>query len=306
MTVDGLLWYFPARKTGKRVLECSGTEPTWGTTVLEVKDPGDNPYFVRSGHVPGAAVLRSYWNNLSPVMRRRFLASDRTDFAEERTLLACHRTKMARARTGLAFTRTGVAFVGLGIALLRQFGAGPWTFFDAALIVTGIAMAAEGFYWYIPGRRSGAISFDSVRGSQSKKSIWDFAFPPALKYPDVDYKCVLPVRPSHDPGIWATTGVALERTVLADRRNVMARLRTVMARSRTGLAFIRTGVGISSTGMGLLVYFGTGNIFWVVFNSSLIVIGLALIADGAFWHMPAEKIRKQYPYCFGEMEIIDS
>jgi uncharacterized membrane protein YidH (DUF202 family) len=304
MTVDGLLWYFPARKTGKKVLECSGTEPTWGTTVLEVVNTGNDPSFRRSAHVEGAAVLRSYWSNLSPVMRRRFLASDRTDFAEERTVLACHRTKMARARTGLAFTRTGVAFIGLGIALLRQFPAGPWTFFDAFLIVAGVVMAAEGFYWYMPGRRSGAISFDSVRNSQSRISIWDFAFPPALKYPGPEYRCVPPVRPSHAPGIWATTGVALERTVLADRRNVMARLRTVMARSRTGLAFIRTGVVISSTGMGLLVYFGAGNSFWVLFNSILIVIGLALVADGAYWHLPAEKIRKQYPYCFGEMEIM--
>jgi uncharacterized membrane protein YidH (DUF202 family) len=211
---------------------------------------------------------------------------------------------MARARTGLAFTRTGVAFIGFGIALLRQFRPGPWTFFDASLILTGIAMAAEGFYWYVPGRRAGVTSFKSVRSSQSGKSIWDFAFPPALKYPGTDYKCVPPVRPSHAPGIWATTGVALERTVLADRRNVMARLRTVMARSRTGLAFIRTGVGISSTGMGLLVYFGAGNSAWAVFNSLLIVIGFALIADGLYWHIPAEKIRKQYPYCFGEMEIV--
>jgi len=304
MTVDGVLWYIPARRTGNQVLNCTGTGSTWGTTVLQVVDPGNNPLFDRTGKVEGADALRSFWSNLSPVMRRRFLASDRTDFAEERTILACYRTKMARARTGLAFTRTGVAFIGLGIALLRQFPAGPWTFFDASLIVAGIAMAGEGFYWYIPGRRAGAVSFDSVRNSHYRQSIWDFAFPPALKYPGPEYKCVPPVRPSHAPGIWATTGVALDRTVLADRRNVMARLRTVMARSRTGMAFIRTGVGISSMGMGLLVYFGTGNSAWVLFNSLLIVVGFALIADGIYWHLPADKIRRQFPYCYGEMEIM--
>lgn len=303
MTVDGILWYIPARKTGRRALDCCSTEATWGTTVLQVRDPGNNPLFERSAIVAGAAELRSRWSNLSPVMRRRFLASDRTDFAEERTVLACYRTKMARARTGLAFTRTGVAFIGLGIALLRQFRTGPWTFFDASLITIGLAMAAEGFYWYLPGRRAGALSFDSVCSSHFKRSIWDFAFPPALSHPDPDYKSIPPVRPSYSPGIWATTGVALERTVLADRRNVMARLRTVMARSRTGLAFIRTGVGISSTGMGLLVYFGLSSAAWAVFNTSLVLIGLALIADGLYWHLPAEKIKKQYPYCFGEIEI---
>ncbi len=269
-----------------------------------MSNPGDNPVFRRTGHIEGAAALRSNWNNLSPVMRRRFLASDRTDFAEERTMLACYRTKMARARTGLAFTRTGVAFSGLGIALLRQFRPGPWTFFDVALIMTGVAMAAEGFYWYMPGRRAGSISFDLVRKTQAKRSIWDFVFPPALKHPDSDYKCVPPVRPSHNPGIWATTGLALERTMLADRRNVMARLRTVMARSRTGLAFVRTGVGIAGVGIELLVFFGLGNSAWTIFNMLLITVGLAFVADGIYWHFPAEKIRKQYPYCYGEMELI--
>ncbi len=304
MTVDGLLWYLPARKSGGKAFDFNGTEPTWGTTVLEVVNPGDNPVFRRTDHIEEAAALRSRWSNLSPVMRRRFLASDRTDFAEERTMLAGFRTKMARARTGLAFTRTGVACGGFGIGLLRQFRPGPWTFFDAALIMAGIAMAAEGFYWYLPGRRAGSISFDLVRKTQAKQSIWDFVFPPAMKQPDSDYKCVPQVRPSYAPGIWATTGLALDRTMLADRRNVMARLRTVMARSRTGLAIIRTGIGIAAVGMELLVYFGTGNLAWTVFNMSLIMVGLALFIDGMYWHFPAEKIRKQYPYCYGEMELI--
>jgi len=304
MACDGLKWYLPARKSGEKVYDFSGSEPTWGTTTLAMSNPGDYPLFARTAPVEGAAALRSNWNNLTPVMRRRFLASDRTDFAEERTVLACYRTKMARARIGLAFTRTGVAIAGFGIALLRQFRPGPWTFFDAALILTGIAMAAEGFYWYIPGRRAGSISFDLVRKTQAKRSLWDFVFPPAMKHNDSDYKCVPPVRPSHAPGIWATTGLALDRTLLADRRNVMARLRTVMARSRTGLAIIRTGIGIAAVGMELIVYFGTGNNFCTIFNMLLIMVGLALFIDGMYWHFPAEKIRKQYPYCYGDMELI--
>lgn len=304
--VDGFKWYIPARKTGKKQLDCTSTEPTWGTTVLEVSNPGNNPCFTRTKPIEGADKLRADWNSLSPVMRRRFLASDRTDLAEERTTLACYRTIMARARTGLSFTRTGIAFIGLGIAFLRQFHAGPWTVFDAGLILTGILMAMEGFYWYIPGRSAGIKGFESFRKTESKKSIWDFVFPPVYKQSVSQniFGCMPPpVRSSHSPGIWATTGLALERTVLADRRNVMARLRTIMARSRTGMAFIRTGMSISAVGMGLMVYFGIGNIEWVIFNAVMIFAGLILITDGLYWHIPAEKIKRQFPYCFGDMEI---
>jgi len=35
----------------------------------------------------------------------------------------------------------------------------------------------------------------------------------------------------------------------------------------------------------------------------LIIIGFLLIADGLYWHIPAEKLRRQFPYCFGEMEV---
>ncbi len=303
MTVDGLVWYTRARRQGKAALNCASTEPTWGTTVLQVRHPGDNPSFIRTEAVEKASGLRSGWSSLSPVMRRRFLASDRTDFAEERTVLACFRTKMARARTGLAFTRTGIAFAGLGIAMLRQFHAGPWTVFDASLIILGVLMAGEGFYWYLPGRRAGREGQKSVSRSQQGKTIWDLAFPPAIQEPPAGQVPPPHVRPGHAPGIWATTGLALERTILADRRNVMARLRTVMARSRTGLAFIRTGMSIAAVGMGLLAYFGLASIPWTILNLLLVAAGLLLVADGLYWHLPADKIRKQYPYCYGEMEM---
>lgn len=305
MTVDGIIWYMPARKTGKRPLPCSSTEASFGTTVLEVRNPDSDPDFIRSETVEGADTLRKNWSSLSPVMRRRFLASDRTDFAEERTALACHRTKMARARTGLSFTRTGIAFTGLGIGLLRQFHGDPWMVFDAALILIGVIMGMEGIYWYMPGRRAGAESARLVRKKESGENIWDLIFPssPANTGPFFSDSCPLRVRPSGAPGIWATTGLALERTLLAERRNVMARLRTVMARSRTGMAFIRTGMSIAAVGLGLLIYFGTGNAAWTAFEISTAALGLAFIADGLYWYVPAERIRKQFPYCFGEIEI---
>jgi len=303
ITVDGLLWYLPVRKRGKKKVPCEATEPARGTTVLEVSRAGDDPVFTRSAPVKGAEGLRASWSSLSPVMRRRFLASDRTDLAEERTLLACYRTEMARARTGLAFTRTGAAFFGLGMAFLKQLSGGPWMIFDAFLLLTATAMAFEGFFWYIPGRHAGNVGLKAVRKMSNKENIWDFVFPPSRKGANPHLPASSFLRKAGLPGIWATTGLALERTVLAERRNVMARFRTVMARSRTGMAFIRTGMSVFSVGLGLLLYFGAVSIIWTTCNIFLMVCGLLFIADGFFWHLPAETMRKQMPYCFGDMEI---
>jgi len=62
-------------------------------------------------------------------------------------------------------------------------------------------------------------------------------------------------------------------------------------------------MSISAVGIGLLVYFGVANIAWTIFNAALVVTGLAFIADGLYWHIPAEKTKQQFPYCFGDMEI---
>ncbi len=303
MTVDGLLWYIPVRKRGKGKVFCRPPEPAWGATVLQVSNPGDNPVFSRSAKVAEAEKLRASWSSLSPVMRRRFLASDRTDFAEERTLLACYRTEMARARTGLAFTRTGAAFFGLGMAFLKQFSGGPWIIFDSFLLFTGAAMALEGFFWYFPGRHAGNEGLKAVKKMTDSESIWDFVFPPSRKGKNPHVPASSMLRKACLPGIWATTGLALERTVLAERRNVMARFRTVMARSRTGMAFIRTGMSIFSVGLGLQLYFGAVSVIWTTCNIFLMACGIIFIADGFVWHVPAEIMRKQMPYCFGDMEI---
>ena len=306
ITIDGVNWYLPARKTGKKVLDCASTCPAGGATVLEMSNPGNSPCFSRSGPVEGAGELRAKWCSLSPVMRRRFLASDRTDLSEERTTLACHRTLMARGRNGLAFTRTGIAFIGLGIVMLKQFSASGWTLFDIVLISIGMLMALEGFYWYLPGRRSGITCIKSLTKAQENKNIWDIFFPPSHKRKGFESirAHVPPVRRSFARGIWATTGLALERTMLADRRNVMARLRTIMARARTGLAFINTGASVAAVGIGLLSYYGPEAVSWTLFDGILIATGLLLIADGLFWYFPAEKTRRQFPYCFRGMEII--
>ncbi len=307
MVYDGINWYLPSRTIAAKPIDAACTTPTWGTCVLKADGTNGPPTISRTDEIKGAAELRAGWDNLSPVMRRRFLASDRTDMAEERTSLAGHRTKLARARTGLAFARTGIAFTGLGIGLIRQFEAGgwsKWTIFDVSLIVSGLLMFLEGFHWYFGGRKSGRDGFGSVMSVLNKETIWDLVFPLGhRRFGSGKGMSMPPVKADQKPGVWATTGVALERTVLADRRGVMARLRTVMAVSRTGMAYVRTGMSIASVGAGLMVYFGVASTVWTIFNALLIIGGLALIADGYRWIMPAERLRKEYPYCFGDMEI---
>jgi uncharacterized membrane protein YidH (DUF202 family) len=294
MAYDGIKWYIPARKIAGKPVNAACSEATWGTCVLSADVMGGRPVITRTEEIVGAKEHRDDWEN-------------RTDMAEERTSLAGHRTKLARARTGLAFTRTGIAFTGLGIGLMRQFEARTWTAWsvlDVVLIVAGILMSAEGFYWYFGGRRSGIEGFRSVMAGLDRETIWDLVFPPGHKRlgPGKDRQGP-PVAANQKPGIWATTGHALERTVLADRRGVMARLRTVMAVSRTGMAYIRTGMSITSVGAGLMAYFGVASPGWTVFNSLLIGGGLILIVDGYRWMLPAERMRKEYPYCYGDMEI---
>jgi uncharacterized membrane protein YidH (DUF202 family) len=305
MVYDGLKWYLPARAIYATLPPCVDTGATGGTSVLEAYDEYIAPEFRRSGVVAGAAGLRGRWTSLSPVMRRRYLASDRTDLAEERTVLACFRTRMAKARTGLAFTRTGFAFISLGLGLLRQFYASRWLAFDLGLIGAGGLMALEGFFWYFRGRRAGVEGLASVREKAKMTSVWDYFFPHSHVLPGPERNpMTLPVKSSHAPGIWATTGVALERTVLAERRNVMARLRTVMARARTGFAFIRTGLSLFLIGAAFLLFFDdTGGLGWRVFSYAMMAVGLFLVADGFAWSVPAEWMRRQFPYCYGDMEI---
>ena len=301
MAVEGVQWYLPSRRIDRNRIDYPATEATFGTTVLHVNHAGE---ILRTPPVEGAGKLRKLWNRLSPVMKRRFLAIDRTDLADERTILASYRTKMALARTGLAFTRTGVSFVGLGIALARQFKAGWWSILDIALMFVGLIMVSEGFRWYIWGRKAGVQGLDAVQNVSKKSSIWDFIFPPHHTEPDSDDSPLpLFLHAQQAPGILGTTGLALERTLIADRRNVKSRLRTVMARSRTGMAFIRTGSSIFSVGFGLLVYFGMGNTFMSVLNVFLILVGLAFICDGLYWHVPAERLRAKFAHCMEDMEI---
>lgn len=305
MAFDGIKWYLPARQLKTRLPACTDTGATGGTTVLTVANEEDFPIFSRTDEISGAGELRMGWTSMSPVMRRRYLASDRTDYAEERTVLACMRTHMAKARTGLAFIRTGIAFASLGFGLVRHFHNSHWLAFDLTLIVIGATMVIEGFLWYPSGRKAGIEGNASVKRSFRGGTIWDYFFPHRFipQGGPNSIPLTLPVRSSDLPGVWATTGVALERTVLAERRNVMSRLRTVMARERTGFAFIRTGRSFIFIGLAFILFFGSESMAWNIFNWLMVGIGLLLVGDGLYWSLPAERQRRQFPYCYGDMDI---
>jgi uncharacterized membrane protein YidH (DUF202 family) len=305
LAIDTLRRYIPARRVHTVLPSCDWTPATNGTTVLEVDNADTMPTFHRSAEIPGAAELRDGWDKLTPVMRRRYLASDRTDMAEERTALACYRTWMAKVRTGLAFVRTGSAFIGLGLGLIKTFSSSPWRLFDFGLIAIGMAMMAEGFFWYFRGRRAGGEGMMSVKRGNETFTLWDVFVPHRHNIPGlVTNPARLPVTPSQVPGIWGTTGHALERTMLAERRNVMSRLRTTMARSRTGFSFVRTGISLFMIGLALSLYTEGAFLAWTIFESILMVAGIFLLIDGFIWSIPAERIRKQYPYCFADVEIV--
>ncbi len=76
-----------------------------------------------------------------------------------------------------------------------------------------------------------------------------------------------------------------------------------MARSRTGLAFVRTGMMLCALGGGLLVYFGESSLPWTALYAALLAAGALLVADGLWWHLPAERSRRQLPYCYCDVEL---
>jgi len=302
---DGFVWYIQARDIAKRKIAVPPPARGPGVSVLEVVSTEKRPTFRHTEPVAGAEDLRDNWRDLSPVMRRRVLALERTELAEQRTRLAALRSLMAKARTGLALTRTGIALIGVGIALLRHKGLPVWIYPDTALIVVGLIMIIEGFHWYFPGRHAGQGGLPSIASPESEVTAWDLVLPPHLGPPPAAsaFMGAPPVVPEDMPGLFSTTGLALERTLLAERRNLMARFRTALSRGRTGMALIRTGMNFCAVGLGLLVSFGLRNPAWTTLEFCILAIGVFLVVDGHYWYLPAEKWKKQFPYCSGDFEI---
>jgi uncharacterized membrane protein YidH (DUF202 family) len=203
----------------------------------------------------------------------------------------------------MALGRTGVALAGIGTALTRQFSDGHWGWLGWLLIAVGLAMTLEGLSWYYPGRRAGRESFASIKKAEAMGTPWDLVLPPECGDVHALRHRPGPALQGCVPGIWGSTGLALERTLLAERRNVMARLRTHMARARTGLAFIRTGMNFSAVGLGLLVSFGLSSPAWSALELVVLGLGLLLVSDGLYWYLPSERVRRSLPYCDHGMQI---
>lgn len=297
LVIDGLRWYMPARRLSRR-RTVSGLPPADPTGVLAAAIENFRPVYRRAPADPEAGAARKGWDGLTPVMRRRFLALDRTNLAEERTLLAFLRTLMAKSRTGMALGRTGVALAGIGAALIRQYHRGDIGDPGWALIAIGALMTLEGLSWYLPGRAAGRRSLDATAGVEGARTPWNTALrQKSGGEPRAD------LQGGATPGVWGSTGLALERTLLAERRNVMARLRTHMARARTGLSFIRTGMNFTAVGLGLLASFGFANAGWTTLEAGVLALGVALVADGLYWYLPADRARRSLPYCYHGLEI---
>jgi uncharacterized membrane protein YidH (DUF202 family) len=292
LVVDGLIWYLPARRLSKGKLRqvCSLAGPE--ISVIEVKDPGGKPRFERSAEISGANELFAHWDDLAGVERRRMLAIERTEYAAERTRHATLRTTMARSRTGMALGRTGISLTGLGLGLVRHTAPGPWQIASYAILIVGMLMILEGLRWYLPGREAGRQSLHSLQFTH-KNWLWTRILPPALE--GRGSACA---RQGHGltPGIFGTTGLALERTLLAERRNLMAKLRTNLARSRTGLNFIAVGTG-------LIVGLAARQSSMTMLEIGIIAFGVLLVTDGCYWHFPVRRAVRLLPYCYTDQDI---
>ncbi|WP_243358551.1 hypothetical protein [Fundidesulfovibrio terrae] len=304
LVVDGLIWYIPARRLARRRPLRAPAPPGPDITVPVARLEDERIAITRTPPVPGAGGWVKDCERHSPVMRRRFLALERTELAMERTRQAYFRTVMSKSRTGMALVRTGISLCGLGIAFLRRLHAQPADAAGLFLMAVGVVLTLEGLSWYLAGHGAGKTSLDEAERAGEKGGAWGMLLPPAHEeHDDRRYRCVPLVAPGCSPGIWGSTGLALERTLLAERRNVMSRFRTSLACSRTGMAYVRTGVNFVAVGLGLLLTGPGHGLAWVVLESVIMAVGVLLLADGLYWHLPARRDRWQLPFCDCEMEI---
>lgn len=301
LSVDGLRWYYPARRLARRAMRAPAPLNPDITVPMAVLSDG-RVAISRTPPVPGAAEWVKDCERHSPVMRRRFLALERTELAMERTRQAHFRTVMSKSRTGMALVRTGISLAGLGIFFLRMH-ANHTDALGLALVLAGAVLCLEGLIWYVAGRWSGRTSMVEAEQAGEKSGAWAMLLPPAQEENSLRYRCVPMVLPGCSPGIWGTTGLALERTLLAERRNVMTRFRTSLACSRTGLAYIRTGANFLAVGLGLFLTGPGAGLGWMLLECAIMVVGALLMADGLYWHLPAKRDRWQLPFCDCAMEI---
>ncbi len=287
------------------------------TVIIAAKDPYDpqmqqevRRYFPAESHQFRIALgedIRNFIQDFLNSVPEQIIGNERTGLAywrntmaRWRTRLACYRTDFAKARTHLSLLRWGFALIGLGRALLHLK--------NISLIPYDWLMIASGFVIIILGLSTYLRTKTSVLRPPKHQTLvevtgatlyflegYQFA---ELKPKDTKPKqtmlarlgdslpnfCVF-IEPSLDNK--ARSSLAHERTSLAGQRTVAGCYRTIYARARTGLAFIRTGVTFISIGLGFIEYFGVSIL--TLLDSTLVIAGLLMVADGAVWYWPSRK-----------------
>ena len=270
-----------------------------GPYEFRVALPDDIAWFIQDFlHAPPGQLIGT---------ERTGLAFWRNIMAHWRTRMACYRTDLAKARTALAFVRMGLAFATLSRTLLssKSFSIAPAVAYG--VLAVGLLLLFGALPTYLKVRRSRMtpprhqtlveVSAATLSFLENYHNLECAPKPAQIKETMLarlgdllaDYSTIIYPAPASRE----RTHLARERNVLAGQRTVAGCYRTIYARARTGLAFIRTGVSFVSIGIGLIGYFGLGG--QTLFDMMLIIIGLLMIVDGAFWYLPVRKEQAELP-----------
>lgn len=299
-----------------------------GAVIVAASNPGDPDIAAEAArHYPGRAVswrvalardirwfVEDFLRRLSGAqvgVERTNLAYWRNTMAQWRTKLACYRTDMARARTCLNVLRWGLGLVTLANTLqrARKLDASPALYWAA--VGLGLAVALASLAGYLRARRLGPPrvqtlvevtaatvefleQYHYIDATRPKDRLENQDKPTMLGRLG-DLLCRHSTILDTNAGARERIHLARERNVLAAQRTVCACYRTVAARARTGLALLRTGVTLSCLGLGLLRYFGMSAAS--AFDVALIVVGLAMVAEGVAWYWPVRSEPSETPRC---------
>ncbi|NOY70364.1 MAG: type II secretion protein [Deltaproteobacteria bacterium] len=238
---------------------------------------------------------------------RTDLAMWRNTMARWRTKLACYRTDFARVRTYFSLLRGGLGLIAIARALMHMYPESPFYFSYWIMVGVAFCLICMGLYHYIRIRKnvlspprhqtlvevSAAVlyflenyQFVETRpsGTAPGKTMLARLAESLLRHSvDVEYSF-----DNKDRSYFAHL-----RTLRAAQRTIAGCYRTVYARARTGLSFIRTGAAFLAIGIGLIRYFG----FSLLTGFDLFLVGasICMLADGAFWYLPAKREQSGIP-----------
>ncbi len=232
---------------------------------------------------------------------RTGLAHWRNTMARWRTKLACIRTNFAKVRTQLSLLRWGFGLIGVGSGLLRLHAAQTLISADLVMIGSGVLILVLGLFAYFktrmtlhhPPRNQTLVEVTQatlyfLEKFQFVEQPREHPYLKSTMLGRLDEQIAkqrINIEPSLDNKVRSL--LAHERTLLAGQRTVAGCYRTIYARARTGLSFIRTGITFISIGLGFFKYFGFSP--FTLLDLMLILGGLYMAVEGAFWYLPARR-----------------